>query len=261
MEDLFFRVQGEGKPLIILHGLFGTADNWQTIAKVLSQQFTVYTIDQRNHGRSFRSPIWHYEAMAEDLQLFIEKHQIENPHLIGHSMGGKTLMCYTAQYAKTPFDKLIIVDIAPRYYPIHHQTILAGLNAIPLSQIQSRQEADQILTQYIKEGDTRQFLLKNLYRDEQNQFQWRMNLPVIAQNIEKVGEALPEKYHALATERPTLFIRGEKSDYIQEKDFTLIQQAYPNVQIVTIENAGHWVHAEQPQTFIQTVLSFLLPSS
>ncbi|MCS6821058.1 MAG: alpha/beta fold hydrolase [Microscillaceae bacterium] len=250
---LFFRTFGTGTPLIILHGLFGSSDNWLTIAKQLAANYTLYLLDQRNHGQSFWANEWDYEHMSQDLYHFVKEQNLHNFFLLGHSMGGKTAMQFATQFADK-VRKLIVVDIAPRYYPVHHNTIIQGLQSLDLSQITTRQEADAQLASFIPASDVRQFLLKNLYRNAQNQFVWRINLEVIAQKIDNIGKALaPEAQF----NKPTLFIRGEKSDYIRAQDEAQIYQHFPQAQIKTIFNAGHWVHADQPQTFIEMLTSFL----
>ncbi|GAA0891731.1 alpha/beta fold hydrolase [Fulvivirga kasyanovii] len=250
---LYHREIGEGKPLIILHGLFGSSDNWMSIAKELEGHFKMYLVDQRNHGQSPHSDEFNYAAMASDLNEFIEEHGIENPSILGHSMGGKTAMNFAINHADK-WDKLIVVDIAPRAYPVHHDTILKGLKSIDVDNLKSRGEADKQLAEYIKDMGTRQFLLKNLARKSDGGFEWKINLPVIDKNIEAMGEGIEEQ---LAIEKDVLFIRGEKSDYIQDKDNILIVQLFPNSEVKTVKNAGHWVHAEQPKALLEMVTEFL----
>lgn len=241
-----------GKPVIILHGLFGALDNWLSFGKSLAEDHIVYLVDQRNHGKSPHSDIFTYEAMAEDLHEFIEDHNIQQPVLIGHSMGGKTVMKYAVNYTDT-FEKLIVIDIAPKAYPLHHQTILEGLNAIKPAEVKSRQDADETLKQYVKETGVRQFLLKNLDRSSEG-FEWKINLKGIEENIENVGEGLEDR---LYTATPALFIRGENSDYIRNEDSITIVALFSNAEIKTIENAGHWVHAEQPEKLLEMIKTFI----
>ncbi len=192
--------------------------------------------------------------MAADLAEFIEQHRIKNPVVIGHSMGGKTVMEFVFQYTELPAG-LIVVDIAPRHYPVHHQTILEGLNAINLASIQSRKEADSILQGYIAEVGIRQFLLKNLQRNSKTgAFQWKINLPIITEKIENVGEEIRSRR---PFDKPTLFLGGANSEYIRAQDHTDIRTLFPKARIEMIPNAGHWVHAEQPQAFVEAVRSFL----
>lgn len=250
---LYHREIGEGKPLIILHGLFGSSDNWMSIAKELEGHFKMYLVDQRNHGQSPHSDEFNYTAMANDLNEFIEEHGIENPSILGHSMGGKTAMNFAINHADK-WDKLIVVDIAPRAYPVHHDTILKGLKSIDVDNLKSRGEADKQLSEYVKDMGTRQFLLKNLARKSDGGFEWKINLPVIDKKIEAMGEGIEQQ---LAIEKDVLFIRGEKSDYIQDRDNILIVQLFPNSEVKTVKNAGHWVHAEQPKALLEMVTEFL----
>ena len=253
MKTLNFKKLGEGKPVIILHGLFGSLDNWLSVGKKLAENFEIYLLDLRNHGDSFHDEDFSYEAMAKDLADFIERQNIQNPVIIGHSMGGKVAMKFAVS-ASVSFDKIIVVDIAPKAYPPHHQKILEGLKSIDLENLKSRKDADDQLSEYIKEPGVRQFLLKNLSRDADSNFKWKINLPVIDAQIENVGEGLEDR---MASDKPTLFIRGEKSDYISNKDNISIVSFFPNSEIKTVKNAGHWVHAENPEELIQYVEEFI----
>lgn len=246
------RKTGTGKPLIILHGLFGSADNWMSIAKELSESYTLYLVDQRNHGDSEHSDDWNYQVMAEDIVELMDDEGLEKAFVMGHSMGGKTAMFLALKYPAR-VEKLIVADIAPRYYPVHHQKILEGLNAIDLERISSRKEADDKLAEHIDEAGIRQFLLKSLTRKE-GKFAWKVNLPVITEKIEIVGEALTGDS---SFDQPTLFMGGANSNYIQDKDKADIDRYFPNSHLIYIKDAGHWLHAEQPAAVIETVKSFL----
>lgn len=250
---LNFRKSGTGKPLIILHGLFGSADNWYSIAKELEKDYTLYLVDQRNHGDSPHSADWNYDVMAEDLLELMDDEGIEQAHLMGHSMGGKTVMHFALSHPDR-VEKLIVADIAPRYYPLHHQVILEGLNAIPVNAIKSRKEADDILAQYIRSVGIRQFLLKSLGRNDAGGFEWKINLPIITKKIEIVGQAIDADE---AFPKPTLFMGGANSDYIRPEDQESILRLFPNSQTIFIPNAGHWLHAEQPAAVITKVRDFL----
>lgn len=252
--ELHYRSIGQGQPMIILHGVFGTSDNLQTFGKQLANHYHVYLIDQRNHGSSPHSDDFNYQVMAEDLHEFIEKHQLKNPIILGHSMGGKVAMFYATQHPKQ-FDKLIVVDIAPRAYPVHHQQILEALSAVEIDQISSRKEAEEQMKPYIADFGIRQFLLKNLKRTDDNKgFEWKLNLSVIKNNIERIGEGIEDN---VQVDKPVLFVKGAKSDYIKNEDETLIKSIFPSAKIVTIKNAGHWVHAEQPEQLFEEVSKFL----
>jgi esterase len=250
---LNFKKLGEGKPVIIMHGVFGSLDNWFTVGKKLAENFKVYLLDLRNHGDSFYDNEFTYEAMANDLVNFIESEHVDNPIIIGHSMGGKVAMKFAVNFPQL-FEKLIVVDIAPRAYPPHHQQILKGLQSIDLKSLRSRKDADDQLSEYIPDLGVRQFLLKNLTRDSENNFKWKINLPVIAEKIENIGEGLEDR---MASDKPTLFIRGENSDYISNDDSISIISFFPNSEIKTVKNAGHWVHAENPEELIRLVEEFI----
>ncbi|HIP37048.1 MAG TPA: alpha/beta fold hydrolase [Crocinitomix sp.] len=254
---LHYRVIGDetnNKPaLFILHGLFGSSDNWQTLAKRFSANFTVYLVDQRNHGRSPHAIEHNYDVMVEDFAELIDDLGIDHFNLLGHSMGGKTAIGFAAEYPEL-LNKLIVVDISHKQYPMHHEQIVLGLKALDLSKLKTRGQADRALSAYIDNAAIRQFLLKNLYWERKGQLAWRINLPVLANDIQKIIE---EVYFD-TIEVPTLFVRGELSNYILESDFDEIYNKFPNSKIVTIKNAGHWVHAEQQEIFYQTIVDFLL---
>lgn len=251
---LNYKLLGESdKALIILHGLFGSSDNWLTIGRKLAEQYKVYIVDQRNHGDSPHDKTHTYEAMAEDLKEFIDTHKIENPHIMGHSMGGKTAMTFAVKYPDL-FDKLIVVDIAPKAYPVHHDQILDGLKSINLAEVKTRGDAEKQLSNYVPELGVRQFLLKNLNRDANKSYSWKINLEVIDNAIEKISEGM---ITPIAKPKTVLFIGGKNSNYIQEGDFKLINDFFPNAKIVMIEGAGHWIHAEKPEEFLTEVENFL----
>ncbi|WP_057938522.1 alpha/beta fold hydrolase [Algoriphagus resistens] len=249
---LNFKKTGSGKPLIILHGLFGSADNWFSISKELKDHYTLYLIDQRNHGDSPQSDDWNYEVMVEDLKELMDNEGLKKAYLMGHSMGGKTAMNFALRYPDK-VEKLIVADIAPRYYAVHHQRILEGLNALDLNEIQSRKEADEELSKYVPEVGVRQFLLKSLGRDSDG-FQWKINLPVITEKINEVGKALPEGESFTG---PTLFLAGANSSYIQQSDIDDIDAFFPNNVVEFIADAAHWLHAEQPDAVVEEIRKFL----
>ena len=246
---------GSGQPLLILHGFLGMSDNWKTFAKNISNSgFEVHLIDQRNHGRSFHSPEFSYDVMADDLERYSAHYGLNKFHLLGHSMGGKTAMYYAAKYSNR-VEKLVIADIAPKYYPSHHQQILKGLSALDFNTISSRLQADEALSTFVTEKGVRQFLLKNLYWETKDRLGLRANISVLSQKAEAVGEALPSSY---LFHGPTLFLKGEKSDYITDEDFSLLKQHFPYTTLETIQNAGHWLHAENPVQFYEITHRFLI---
>ena len=252
MNKLYYRTLGEGTPLIILHGLFGSSDNWISLAKFWAENFQVFLIDLRNHGQSFHSSEFNYDVMSQDLLHLMDEEQIESAFIIGHSMGGKVAMKFAIQNPNR-VTSLIVIDIGPKFYPVHHEQILKGLTAIPVNILSSRNEAEEILKKYVSETGIRQFLLKNLKRVPDG-FDWKINLLSIRENIEKVGEELE------ATDQfdgPTLFIRGFNSNYIEDADLKLIYMIFPNSKLETIAGAGHWVHAERPKELMNVINGFM----
>jgi len=251
--QLQFQSYGSGKPLIILHGLFGSHDNWQTLSRRFAERFQVFALDQRNHGGSPHSPEMNYQVMAEDLIHFMATHHLARAHVLGHSMGGKTAM-QAALLHPDKIDKLVVVDIAPRAYSPRHGQIFEGALSLDPAAFQTRAEMEAALAPSIPEKTVRQFLLKNVTRDPNGAFRWKMNLKDIFKNYDRLSEALPADD---SFEGPTLFIRGELSRYIREPDLELIRRTFPHFQMQTIKNAGHWVHSEQPQAFHDAVMDFL----
>jgi len=250
---LHSNIIGEGKPFVILHGFLGMSDNWKTLGNQFAEHFQVHLVDQRNHGRSFHDDNFHYEALAEDLKHYFDANQIKDAILLGHSMGGKTAMLFATLYPEL-VSKLIIADISPRFYPIHHDAILQGLNSLDFNVLKSRSQADKQLANHVSDFGTRQFLLKNLYWIEKGKLALRMNLEALTENVEEVGEALP--IHA-KFEGDTLFLRGDKSEYIGNQDEAIIKNHFPEANIITISNAGHWLHAENPEDFYNAVTNFV----
>jgi len=253
METLHSIILGGGEPLIILHGFLGMGDNWKTLAIRFSEKYQVHIIDQRNHGRSFHSDDFTYELMMEDLLHYIEFHNLEKVNLLGHSMGGKTVMLFAVNYPEK-VNKLMVADIAPKFYPAHHQLILKALNAVDFHGVKSRNEIDTVFKEYVPEIGVRMFLLKNVYRKTKDEFAYRFNLDSLTENIEEIGVALPSMTQF---DGKTLFLKGENSGYISENDDVLINAHFPNNKMVTISKAGHWLHAENPVDFYDHVLDFL----
>jgi len=251
--NLNFKKFGSGAPVIILHGLFGSLDNWQTIAKQLAQTFAVYLLDQRNHGRSPHDDDMDYPTMAKDLKTFMEQRQLEASHLVGHSMGGKTAMQFALNYPQL-VNKLVVVDIAPKTYPGQRHEIFQALSEMDLDRLQSRKEADSLMSKRINDFGVRQFLLKNLTRKEGGGFRFKMNLPVIQQHYSDILAAIES---SRIFGKPALFIKGGRSTHILPEDVVLIKKLFPNASIETIEKAGHWIHAEAPVAFLKLALGFL----
>ncbi|WBL26068.1 alpha/beta fold hydrolase [Zunongwangia sp. HGR-M22] len=252
---LHTNVLGKGKPFIILHGFLGMGDNWKTLGKMFSEDgYEVHLVDQRNHGKSPHSDDFSYELLVEDLKEYIEEHKLEKIVLLGHSMGGKTAMLFAATYPEL-LDKLIIVDIAPKYYEPHHQEILAGLTLLEDANLSSRQEASKIISEYVPDRPTQLFLLKNLDREGKGNYVLKVNLKTLKDKIENIGAGL-EKDEVYKGE--TLFIKGEKSNYIRlPEDEQLLRTHFPEAKIEVISNAGHWVHAENQNDFYNAIIRFL----
>lgn len=254
MEDLFYRTLGEGKPLVILHGLFGSSDNWQTVAKKIANHYKVYLVDQRNHGKSFKSDAFSYDIMVEDLRRLIVKEDLQDFILLGHSMGGKAVMGYAQKYPDG-IEKLIVADIAPVKYPVHHDVILKALNEAYETELSSRKHAEEIISKHIDDFSVKQFLLKNLYWEEKGKLGWKINIPVLSKLIVPISE-WGEQIEDI--DIPTLFVRGGKSDYITKDTYEIIEDRFHDVRIETMEESGHWVHAEQPDEFYNIVMQFCL---
>ena len=252
---LFFRKYGHGHPLIILHGLFGQSDNWNTIGKHFSENgFEVYLVDQRNHGLSPHSEEWNYAATSNDILEITNDNRLENIILLGHSMGGKSAMHF-AIHNSEKISKLVVVDIAPKKYPANNDGVLDGLLSVDFEKIKSRKEVDEILSKHISDFGTKQFLLKNLFWEQEKKLGWRFNLDVLAKNRNLVGDSFDVENKFC--DKPVLFLRGEKSKYILDSDILEIKKLFPNAQLKTIEGAGHWIHIDKPKEFFQEVMNFI----
>ena len=254
MEILHSNIIGEGHPLLILHGFLGMSDNWKTLGIQFTKMgYQVHLIDQRNHGKSFWSEDFNYDILAEDLARYMDHHGIESACILGHSMGGKTAMTFASAYPERTY-KLIVADIAPKFYPPHHQYIIDALQALPLDSMKSRSAADFELAKYLHDWGIRQFLLKSLHWVEKDRLDFRFNLRVLSQKMEEIGDAL----HSTASyDGPVLFLRGSRSEYIADADLVLIKNHFPKAYMETVDDAGHWLHAENPQQFIEYAEAFL----
>jgi pimeloyl-ACP methyl ester carboxylesterase len=266
---LFYRKYGKGPTFIIIHGLYGASDNWAGIAKKLSHHFEVYTLDQRNHGRSPHSPEHSYNLMKNDLLEFMDDHQIQSSILLGHSMGGKTAMHFASSYPER-VNGLIVVDIAPKSYladtkqgqrSIDHETIIEALKKIDLSKVKTRADADLQLKQDIYSEKVRQFLLKNLHRNKDLSFSWSLNLNALEHNLSDILEGIDRKRFKTGnpvTGFPVLFIRGANSPYIQDNDIPLIENIFIVADLVTVKDAGHWLHVEQPEQLVEIINEYFI---
>lgn len=250
---LHHKVLGEGQPLILLHGLFGSLNNWRLIARELASFYRVVLVDQRNHGHSPHREGMEYCALAADLRELMDALGLTSAHLLGHSMGGKTAMQFAGDYPER-VDHLIVVDVAPRAYPSRHEAILNALLSLDLTWFTRREDLDAVLARDIPNPAVRQFLLANLMRDGNGRFRWRMNLAAIQRGYSQVNDAITL---ARPVACPALFVRGGRSDYIQDADIPEIYRLFPKAQIVTLPNAGHWLSAETSAQVVRLTLSFL----
>jgi len=253
MIELNYREFGKGEAFIILHGLFGTSDNWQTFAKKLSGDFNVFTLDLRNHGRSPHSKEFNYEILADDIRDFMLQQKIEKTHILGHSLGGKIAMQFALKYRECTIS-IIVADIAPRAYSGHHYELFDTLFSLDIAAIPDRKEIEEILKEIITQDNIRHFLMKNLHRRKEGGFEWKMNLDVLYGNYEEILSAI---YHPDPFLGPALFIRGEKSGYILDTDYWDILRLYPNGELETIMDAGHWVHVDAPIEMFGLVKAFM----
>lgn len=253
MFSLFYRKYGENKtPLIILHGLFGMSDNWHNIAKILSEHFTVYTLDLRNHGNSPHSAEMNYKVMAEDINNFMLSEEISKAYLLGHSMGGKTAIMFANLYPEKIL-KMIVVDITPKKYTKSHIKYIDAMQNINFN-ANSRKEIEEELSSKISNRDELLFILKNLERDTNNKFRLKLNIDSLEKNYENLISEI-EIFNNINV--PTLFVKGENSSYISNEDEFFINQKFNSVKFKNIKKAGHWVHAENPLDFLTETLSFL----
>lgn len=250
--ELFYREFGQGSPVIILHGLFGFSDNWQTIAKGLSADHLVIAPDLRNHGRSPHDDDHSYPVMAEDIRQFMEQHWMFSATVVGHSMGGKVAMQLALSHPEM-VEKLVVIDMEPGKADDNHSSIFRALLDLDLSKMTARKDIDAYLTDRISDAGTRQFLLKNVTREDDGRFTWKMNLPVLWQHYSDILAGVTGDPY----DKPALFIRGSRSDYIKDADLPLIRTLFPKADIVTVEGAGHWVHADKPDELLKLLKEFL----
>ncbi len=262
---LFYRKTGSGRPMIIMHGLYGSSDNWMGVAKLLSDRFEVWLPDLRNHGRSPHDDNQNYELMRDDIRQMMDDTGLERAVLLGHSMGGKVAMCF-AQHHPDRIEKIIVADIAPKSYKDlyreespNHRDILYSMKNAGLSIAKTRRDIDNILEDTIKSRRVRSFLMKNLDRRDDGSYRWTLNLDVLIRELDNIMDGVNTNCFDPAfplTGFPALFIRGEKSPYINDEDIETIERIFPGAQLVTIEGAGHWLHAEKPGEFADAVRTF-----
>ncbi|MBD3223494.1 MAG: alpha/beta fold hydrolase [Caldithrix sp.] len=252
--QLHYEEMGKGENVVILHGLFGMSDNWMTIGERISQRHRVFLIDQRNHGQSPHSKTFNYDVLADDLQEFLDTHGLEHTKIIGHSMGGKVGMNFALQNPER-VDKLVVVDIAPRAYDHpYFEKFIKAMMGIDIAAIQNRKDAHMALKEAIPQKAIRNFLLKNLARKADNQFEWKINLSAVRDNLNHIFDAVDSE---ATFDKPALFVRGEKSNYVNNEDYPHIRKLFTQAKMVTIPKATHWIHAEQPEAFCDHLRMFL----
>ena len=256
MIQLHFKKYGdEGKPLIILHGFLGSLDNWHTLSTLWSKNgIAVYAVDLRNHGRSPHTEHHSIDLMVDDLKDFMNEHHLSSATILGHSMGGKVAMQFALTFPEM-VDKLIVADIAPKKYKPGHDNVFKAIFNVDLDSIKTRKEAEEAMISFLPDFGTRQFILKNMERNDEGKYSWKFNLETLFKEYDEVTKEIqPENTFS----GETLFIRGGLSKYIRDNDIETIKNIFPNSRIVTIENAGHWLHADKPEDFSKLVLDFLL---
>lgn len=250
--NLNHKIFGQGDPIIILHGLFGMLDNWQTIAKKLAESYMVVLVDQRDHGKSPHTDAFNYKVLAEDLNAFMEENWIHSAHVIGHSMGGKTAMQFALDYPDM-VEKLIVVDIGIKQYKPGHDLIFKALKSVPIDEVTSRDEVEQIIGEYIDDVGVRLFLMKNLQRKKEGGFRWKMNLNLLHSEYSNIIAGLDPSQQ---TDVESMFVYGTRSKYIVEADLPNISEIFTNATYLSMD-AGHWIHAERPAELKDEILKFL----
>ena len=250
---LHSKILGDGAPFLILHGFLGMGDNWKTLGAAFAKKFEVHLIDQRNHGRSFHDDTFNYEAMVSDLYRYMEYHRLGKIYLLGHSMGGKTVMNFALKHPNC-LSKLFVIDTSPRFYERHHDYILDALLKIDLKKINKRINVDLELSKTIKDVSLRNFLMKNLFWKEPNVLEFRFNLQSLHLNIDEIGKEIT---YSDQFKKPTYFFKGENSDYIKDVDYKSILNLFPNSKLISISNSGHWLHADNSEEFLNNFISLL----
>ncbi len=256
---LHFEILGQGEPLIVMHGMFGSLENLGAVCRILADHYCLYRVDLRNHGRSPHASTMTFAEMADDIVELMDSQNLAKANILGHSLGGKVAMELAWSHPER-VNKIIVADIAPVSYPQHHNAILDAFAKISLAEVKSRKDADTLLSEYVEELGVRQFILKNLARDENQNYYWRLNVPAIIENYDSLRLAIGESdggERTVSCSVPTLFIRGEKSNYIQERNYQEIHTKFSNAKIDTILGASHWLHAEEPEQFSNLVIDFL----
>ena len=251
---LNYKIYGTGYPVIIMHGLFGMGDNWRTVARMMESQYQCIVVDMRNHGRSPHDSEMNFKVMSADILELMNDLEFEHASLLGHSMGGKVAMQFSLNHPQK-VDKLIVADMAPKRYSPHHDHVIDAIESVRPETLTERYEVEEALARFLgNDQSTIQFIMKNISRRPEGGFEWKSNMPVI---IDAYLDLMDEIWHATPFMGPTLFVRGEKSRYILDEDIPYIKDLFPNSALITIDNAGHWVHADAPEPFAKAILAFL----
>lgn len=259
VKTLNARTLGKGKHLLVLHGLYGSSDNWVSIGRKLSDYFTVHLIDLRNHGNSFHHEEHNYNCMCHDVLNYLQTHNIKQCSLVGHSMGGKVAMLFSITYPQM-VEKLIVLDIAPKNYTNHiskHLLLIKTMQSIEVDKIKNRSKIADIAIKTLKEEKLVHLLLKNIYRNKAGTFSWKLNLSALQNNILNISGGT-ENWQKKPVSIPTLFLKGEKSEYLNNEDCFFMQLFFSSFEVNTVLGAGHWLHAEKPKEIINKILDFSL---
>jgi len=251
---LNYKHSGSGPVVIILHGLFGSLDNWQSMAKMLSENFSVYCLDLRNHGKSPHTEEFSIPLMAKDVIQFMDDHLLTEANVIGHSMGGKVALEMLNQENEL-IDMIIVLDIAPKSYPKGHEQIFKAMFSLDLQSLISRKQADEQLQELIPDYTVRQFILKNLDRNKVGKFIWKVNLEAIYKNYDEINKEIIFDHPVL---NEVLFVKGSLSKYILDEDEKKIKESLPNASFIEVKGAGHWIHADKPNELLEVINQFLL---
>ncbi len=252
MKELNFKKFGEGEPVIILHGLFGMLDNWQTFGRMLSEDYEVYLVDQRNHGSSPHTDEHNYKSMAEDLKEWMEDQDLESAHIIGHSMGGKTALTFALMYPELA-RSVVSIDMGVKKYEGSHERFFSAMFSLPIDEIQSRSEAEEHLRKQVPENAIRMFLMKNIDRNPEGGYRWKFNLQQLYDDYEGILDAIDIDAQY---DKDVLIVGGEKSGYVKPDDYEGIRHFFPKAEITSL-NTGHWVHAEKPKELLELIRNFL----
>lgn len=253
--ELAYQDIGEGEPIVILHGLFGAAKNWNSIAKQMARKYRILTVDLRNHGKSPWTETMSYVEMAQDLVAFLDQRGLDKATIVGHSMGGKVAMTTALKFADR-VERLVVADMAPvKYKNMVFKTYVEKLQSIDLSKVSKRSDVDPLISDVVESPAVRAFLLGNLENTEDG-LKWMVNLETLGREMDKIA-GVPALRMDVKYSGQTLFVSGANSDYVQPSHHQLIKHLFPNVEFKVVEGAGHWVHAEKPHEFMAVLSDFV----